>query len=342
MSEKEFNLIEEPWIRVLDNQCQIKHVSLMHVILNAHEYVDLSGELATQDVAVLRLILAVLHTVFSRVDLEGEVSPLEEEDDAYERWKELWDAKRFPEKPIREYLEQWKERFWLFHPERPFGQMAGLDYGTKYDAAKLNGEVSESGNKIRLFSSYAVDEKKSLEYDQAARWLLYINSFDDTSSKPSKEGKEIAKRNGVEMESPGVGWLGKLGLITVKGNNLFETLMLNFILVQVHRDANIPKEEKPVWEMNILPTQERRKINAPDNLSELYTLQSRRLLLQKENDKVIGFLLLGGDYFDREEAMIEPMTVWRRNKTKTTEIDVPRRHDKNKQLWRDFSSIYLG
>ena len=342
MEEKEFNLIEESLIRVIDRECQIKEVSLMDVILHAHEYIDLSGELPTQDVAVLRVILAVLHTVFSRVDLEGNVSALEDEDEAYERWKALWDRGQFPEKPIKEYLEQWKERFWLFHPRWPFGQVAGLDYGTKYDAPKLNGEISESGNKVRLFSSYAGKEKESLSYAQAARWLLYINAFDDTSAKPSKEGKEKAEKEGFKMESPGAGWLGKVGLIVIKGNNLFETLMYNFILVQVHRDNEISDEEKPVWENEFFSVQERKKINVPNNLSALYTLQSRRLLLQRKENKVTGFVLLGGDFFDKDEVFIEPMTVWRRDKTKTVEKDVPKKHDKSKQMWREFASIYLG
>lgn len=341
MGEKEFNLLEEPWICVIDHECRSTELSLMEVLLHAHEYEDLSGELPTQDVAVLRLLLAVLHTVFSRVDLDGDTAPLEEADDAYERWKDLWDAKQFPAKPIQDYFEIWKERFWLFHPERPFGQMAGLDYGTEYEAYKLNGELSQSGNKIRLFSSYAGDRKNYLEYEEAARWLLYLNAYDDTSAKPSKEGKKIAKKAGREMESPGVGWLGKLGLIHVKGNNLFETLMRNLILVQVHRDNEIPAYEKPIWERDVFPRNERVKINVPDNLAELYTLQSRRLFLIKEDSKVIGFRLLGGDFFEKEESVIEPMTLWRTKETKTSEIYIPKRHDFSKQIWREFSSVFI-
>ena len=63
----------------------------------------------------------------------------------------LWELKRFPEQPIRDYLEQWKDRFWLFHPEWPFWQVPEAAIGTEYGAAKLNGEMSESSNKIRLF-----------------------------------------------------------------------------------------------------------------------------------------------------------------------------------------------
>ena len=70
MKEREFNLLEEPWIKVLDGECRIHEVSLTDLFEQAHIYRDLCGELPTQDFAVLRLLLAVLHTVFSRYDKE--------------------------------------------------------------------------------------------------------------------------------------------------------------------------------------------------------------------------------------------------------------------------------
>lgn len=120
MKEKEFNLLDEPWIRVMTDDCSVKDVSLTDALLHAHEYVELAGELPTQDMAILRLLLAVLYTVFSQFDETGQPYPLEEPDDAYDRWENLWRLKKFPEQPICEYLNQYRERFYLFHPERPF------------------------------------------------------------------------------------------------------------------------------------------------------------------------------------------------------------------------------
>ena len=74
---------------------------------------------------MLRLLLAVLFTVFSRVNEVGEPEPLEDEETALERWGALWELKRFPEQPIRDYLKQWKDRFWLFHPTHPFSIRSG-------------------------------------------------------------------------------------------------------------------------------------------------------------------------------------------------------------------------
>ena len=219
MNEKEFNLLDEHWIRVIDDQCRVSEVSLKDAILNAHNYKALSGELPTQDVAIMRLMLAVLHTVFSRVDENGEDAPLDEddEDEALERWKALWDKGHFSEKAINEYLNKWKERFWLFHPERPFGQLAGMKEGTRSNALKLNGELSQSGNKFRMFSLYSGSEKESLSYSQAARWLLYLHGYDDVALKPTNKGKEQA---GGKMPSAKRGWLGQLGLILLEITSL--------------------------------------------------------------------------------------------------------------------------
>ena len=105
MKEIEFNLLDEPWIRVRDDSCQVHEVSLTDALLHAHQYTSLSGELPTQDIVILRLMLAVLHTVFSRVDADGNAAELEDEEEAVERWTDLWELGQLPEEPIREYLE---------------------------------------------------------------------------------------------------------------------------------------------------------------------------------------------------------------------------------------------
>ena len=203
MKEVEFNLLDEPWVRVLCIDCTVREVSLTDALLYAHEYKGLAGELPTQDVAVLRLLLAVLHTVFSRVDVQGENAPISagaEPDLALDRWESLWRLKHFPVQPITTYLEKWHERFWLFHPERPFWQVPQAKIGTAYSAAKLNGEISESSNKLRMFTAYSGTGKSELSYAQAARWLLYVNGFDDTSAKPKGKGlpSTVAGKTGAD------------------------------------------------------------------------------------------------------------------------------------------------
>ena len=329
MEQIEFNLLEEPWIRVMKKDCTVEECSLKQVLLKSHEFLRLSGELPTQDVAILRLLLAVLHSVFYRVDANGNEDPIKDEKQALRRWNELWQAKRLPEKPILDYLEQWKDRFWLFHPEHPFYQVPSAERGTEYKAAKLNGELSESSNKIRLFPIRAGKGKECLSYSEAARWLLYLNGFDDTSSKPKAKG----------LPSPGAGWMGKLGLIWAQGENFFETLMLNLVFLDDSREIwNTPK---PVWELEKPKDGERTEIAIPDNQAELLTLQSRRLLLERKNDVVTGYRLLGGDFFSKINAIVEQMTMWNRVKGKKNEppYDQPKRINPDRKIWRDFGVV---
>ena len=333
MQATEFNLLQEPWIRVRMRDYTVKEVSLTDALLHAQEYVDLAGEMPTQDAAMLRLLLAVLHTVFSRVDAKGDPAPLVTTDKALLRWGELWKLGHFPEQPLRDYLDKWQERFWLFHPERPFWQVPEAKIGTEYAASKLNGELSESSNKLRLFSAYAGNGKAELSYAQAARWLLSVNGYDDTSAKPKGKG----------LPSVGAGWLGKLGYIQAQGKNLFETLMLNLTFLQ--DAAKLWGENHPCWELDVPRSAERTEIALPDNPAQLLTLQSRRLLLHREEAKVVGFTLLGGDFFPRENAFAEQMTVWRDQDPKQSKKTgaytfVPSRHDPSRQFWREFPAVF--
>ena len=203
-------------------------------------------------------------------------------------------------------------------------------------ASKMNGVLSESSNKVRLFSSCAGKSKDTLTYSEAARWLLYVNSYDDTSAKASQESK--SKEN--KLPSLQAGWLGKLGLITVRGNSLFETLMFNFIVVEPS-NREIWADEKPTWELEKPREKERCEIASPDNLAELYTLQSRRTFLERNDTGVTGYYLMGGDFFDENNASIEQMTLWERKDSKlSAPVFGPKRHDYNIKIWREFSTIF--
>ncbi len=332
MKDIEFNLIDEPWIRVALIDGHVEEKSLMDVVLNAHLYKGLAGEMAAQDIAVLRVLVALIHTVFTRVDESGNPSQVTEEKLCITRWKTLWESGRLPEKPIRDYLEQWRERFWLFHPERPFYQVPRATIGTKNTAGKLNGAVSESNNKIRLFSQVSGIGKRMMTYAESARWLLFLNGFDDCAAK------QADKSDGSRSFT--VGWLGKLGLIYAVGGNLFETIMLN--MPMLHDNDMIPwMDDVPTWEMEKVRDSERETIKMPDNLAGLYTLQSRRIILERTDGQVTGYSLLGGDAFEDVNALGEPMTIWRTVRDKKTEVlsYKPLLHLRNRYIWRDFGAF---
>lgn len=329
MEQMEFNLLDEPWIRVMTEDCTVVERSLMQALLNSHQYQRLAGELPTQDVALLRLLLAILQTVFYRVDPEGEDDPIEDRAAAIRRWQALWNAGRFPVQPIRTYLETWKDRFWLFHPEHPFYQVPAAAVGTKFKASKLNGELSESAHKMRLFPLRDGEEKETLSYAEAARWLVTLIGFDDSASTKKETGT-------------GTGWLGDRVNVYAIGENLFETLILNLVFL---KDGKyVWAENIPAWEQPTMTTAKKREIPLPDNQAELLTLQSRRLILSREENRVTGFSSTGGDFFGKEgriNAFSEQMTLWRAGKTPKNAVPqfVPASVDPWRQMWRDFEVI---
>lgn len=330
MKEIEFNLLTEPWVRVRRPDNTVQEVSLTDALLHAQDYVDLAGEMPTQDAAVLRLLLAVLFTVFSRVDAKGKPQPLAQSDDALERWSELWQLGHFPAEPVRDYLEQWKDRFWLFHPTHPFWQVPTLSNGIEFDGKKLNGERAESGNKTPLFQNISKAECAVLTYAQAARWLIYQNGYDERGGRPKAGNKP---RHGVS-------WLGQIGFVAVKGKNLYETLLRNMAF-STEQDA-LQEKQLPCWEREHARTEQSVEIVMPKNQAELLTLQSRRILLirSEEMPGVVGYEVLGGDYWDSENAFGEQMTLWRRTSKENEKVTYePQQHEMGKQLWRELPAM---
>lgn len=325
MSEKIYNLLDEKWILATDDNGNIQEYSIPEIFEHAHELKALAGDIPQQDVVMLRFLLAIMYAVYLRNDENGNPSKTDDPKEMYGRWKALRDKQKFDIKTIKKYLESYRNRFYLFHPTRPFYQ-APITKGTDYEASKLNGTLSESSNKPRLFKPTTVKKSLSMEFDKAARWLMYLHAYDDTSSKPTIRG--------ANMPSCGAGWLGKIGPIYADGRNLFETLMLNLVLVD--SEECVFPDGVATWEPEECHTDERTPIPTPTSPLEILTLQSRRVLLQRKQDKVTGYKLMGGDIVAKENAIIEQMTMWR--KTDSGDL-VPKRLDPSRFLWRDYPSL---
>lgn len=352
MKEKEFNLLDEPWIRVITPSLEQKEVSLIDAMVHAHEYKSLSGEMPTQDAALLRVLLAVALTIFYRYDADGIEEALTSEDDVeddaeddeedgadgntvFGRWKRYWRQGRFPEQAVKGYLETWRERFWLFHQETPFWQVKDLQYGTSYDVECLLGNIKESNNgKTRHhFSMTEGEELNRLSYGEVARWLVHLNAY-------AVNLKTDKKAPGMGLPV-GVGRLGRLGFIMVNGENLFQILMLN--LCACNMDKELWEEPKPVWEQGVRTGQGCER-EAFDNLPELYTMQSRRISLERdESGRLTGFRAMGGDFCAFEDDFSEPMTIWKLkkgDKKNDPQCFLPQTHNPAVHAWREFPVLF--
>ena len=69
---KRYNLLDEPWIEVVSKiRGEQTEISLLELFHHAEQYICLAGEMETQNFAMLRFLLAILQTVFSRYDSDG-------------------------------------------------------------------------------------------------------------------------------------------------------------------------------------------------------------------------------------------------------------------------------
>jgi CRISPR system Cascade subunit CasA len=354
----EFNLLDEPWLVVMvDERGTTKEVSLKDLFAHAHEYKCLAGETPTQDFAILRLLLSILHTVFSRFDAHGnpyeylklddkykqiEVIDEDDEDDYREEllntWKNLWDAKSFPE-IVGDYLEKWRDRFYLFGGEFPFYQFREIGdsdyaYDAKgYEVDKLDGLKLASGKGTdKVVNLFNKNQSDFMGNEGAARWLIYVNNYAEARSGRPKTG---SKKKG----SPGLTWIGRTSGLHVQGSNLFETLMINLVMKTTDQMNGI---QTPIWEAESTVTNfENQSLTyTPNNEAELYTYPSRFLLLTRDDEKmIVGFLLdTGFSNFNKGENLhnIEPMSLWRKSDKKS--LYTPIRVNPIKYFWQEFSS----
>lgn len=334
MEDKAFNLLHEPWIQVLNLNGETEEVSLLNVLERAHELRCLAGELPTQDVAVLRLLLATLYATFTRADAQGNRRPIEDSPEALNRWQSLWELKHFPIEPIKSRLGHYEERFYLFHPERPFYQVAGLhEANGKYNTiAQIVSDVPSRAER-RFLSMKSGKNAEVLSFAEAARWLVSMQAWDYAGKKASVVG---GSPNGG-----GTGWLGKIGVVYPASDSLFETLMLNFVLLK--SDGGLLPYGAPTWEEDEKPSPQKIE-RRPSGYAELLTWQSRRVRLfpgsGNDSNLVKGVLYSYGDVFPTADMLIEQMTGWHL----CTQGDkkgcfIPNKHQEERSLWRDLSAI---
>ena len=267
-----FNLVTDPWIKVLDSDTNSeKLVSLKELFRNAGSYRQLAGEMHAQDLAILRLLEAILITVYSRVDADNQIydwvvlnktmqvqtyenpAGLKLVKTLSKTWKKLYELGNFTD-AIFEYLDK-NITFFDFFGQRPFYQVTAEQYDSfvedkkkikngsgTVDLMQMNRLISQSGNSIAIFAPKSSTWKNKLSLDELIRWLITYQNFTGVTDKTKVRAKE--------NHSNSRGWLYTLNPIFVKGNNLFQTLMLNLVLFNPSMPEYVPQQ--PVWEENLI------------------------------------------------------------------------------------------
>ena len=324
-----FNLLDEPWIRVTRLDGAPDEVSLLALFREATDIAGIHGEIASQDVAILRLLLAISHrTMDGPEDLDT--------------WREYW---KDPERLGRDaaaYLERYRERFDLRDPDRPFFQVAGI-HAASGKTSELESLIVDVPNGNPFFTTRIAQGLESISWAEAARWLVHVHAFDPSGIRTGAVGDPRVK--GGRGYPIGPGWTGQIGTVTVTGESLERTLLLNTVVCERLPDlADVdPEQDLAPWE---------RESDGPAGSHDLvptgpvscYTWQTRRTLLHGDDAGVTGLFLGNGDKATPQNRyLVEPMTAWRYSESQTKKFKVPvympRKLPAEQAFWRGLSTL---
>jgi len=217
MTENRFNLIDEPWIPIVD----VGRVSLKEVFSNP-DLKALGGN-PVQKIALTKLLLAIAQSANTPEDDQA--------------WSEL--GFEGLAKACLEYLEKWNDRFYLYG-EKPFLQMPAIAKAATQPFGAVLPEIATGNTTVHT----QIQQEKALDDADKALLVLQLMGFGLGGKKTDNtavltdgyQGK--TKPNGKGMTGkPGasIGFMGFLHNFW-QGINLQESIWLNlFTNEQVKR-----------------------------------------------------------------------------------------------------------
>ena len=309
----QFNLLDEPWIPVSLLDGSTAEVSLRDLFSRAHEIRAISGEVPLEYIVILRLALAVLYSAYWGA---GDTDAASEE--ALEGlWKHLFSRDRFDMDEIGPYLEEVHDRFDLFGSD-PFYQVADLVYAAKGPAPVSELIIDMPKPDKFLFSMRSMRENLSLSYAEAVRYLLLSHAYDPSGIKSPVVGYSAVK--GGKAYPPkgmlGTGWCGSIGGLFIEDDNLFRTIMRNWVLhLNGVKLLGIAGDLAP-WE-RLSPCADM-VVREPVGPIDLLTWQSRRMRLvpsEREGEVAAVVICYGDAMRAADKDACELMTSWRESRS---------------------------
>ena len=333
MKNPEYNLLDEPWIPVRLVDGTITDVGLLELLRRTTDIADLACELPTQSIAIQRLILAIAYRVATPRDARD--------------WVRQWDEGA-PTEQMIEYLERWRDRFYLFGGRFPFMQVA--DLRTAKDAVSgLEKLIADVPNGEQFFTTRHGRALACIPPSEAARWLVHAQAYDPSGIRSGAVGDSQVK--GGKGYPIGPAWCGHLGLVWLKGQDLDETLVLNLIPASTAALRGVDSSTEwgvCSWEASEPESSVRGDYSLLDpagtpkelSIPRLLTWHSRRIRLVGDSSGVTGVVLAQGDKLAPQEMRLyEPQSLWRystpQSKKFKTDVYMPRKFEAGRALWRN-------
>jgi CRISPR system Cascade subunit CasA len=309
-----FDLLTEPWIRCELLDGTTADFGIRDLFARAHELRTIADPSPLATIGIYRLLLAIMDRALAPTTRA--------------EWVAVWEQRRLPEATLRTYLDRWSERFDLFHPERPFLQVAKLEAamqartGRQPERMQVWRMIMEtslhSAGTTHLFERMPQDPW--VRPRDAARGLLGFLLF--------AQGGRITN----EPESWSAGPLRSGAAVLVLGDNLAKTLKLN-TLIRPERDHT----DLPPWEKASSATRTTRSFLGP---CDRFLFQSRLVEFFPEwsnGEWVVREVVTGaGERCD--DSAPEPMfAYWVRDPKKPP---VAVRIAPDRSAWRDANALF--
>lgn len=309
---KAFNLLDEPWLPVRLQDGEVKELGLHDLFKQASQIVALADTAPPALIAQYRLLLAITHRALSEHQLSWGQRDLHN-----------WFAQGLPTQAITDYLERRRERFWLFHPEYPFMQVAALATAietadklkpwTKIDLA------STSGNAAVVFNHSLDGQPRAISSSRAIRSLLGF-----LQCTPGGLVK-------VFRDADKAGPLANTAAIMPLGGTLAQTLILGL------HPASPKQADLPSWERARLMTADLKAVPiVATGPNDRYTRQTRAVLFQPEEDGTIRWLCLAaGQGLEEIPHAPDPMASFRVGNAGPERLTF----SQERALWRDLPAL---
>lgn len=315
-TSKDFCLLDECWLPVRLTDGRSVELGLLETFRRSSEIAALGETSPPSLVAQYRLLLAITHRALSH--------------DAPALWtnqdRARWYREGLPVERIRDYLEHWLERFWLFHPRYPFMQVAALasaeETKNKRKPWMQIALASASGNAPLLFDHARDDAPVRIRPAEALSLLLGYLQF-----TPGGLVKTL-------RDSDKAGALANTAAIVPIGETLAKTLCLNLHPAPTGNEA---APDLPAWEREPLTIpQLRGNPVLATGPNDRYTRQSRAVLLLRETDGNIRWLRFAAGLALGEDVQAsDPMASFRAGQNGLVRLTFT----EGRAFWRDLPAL---
>lgn len=254
-----FNLIDQPWIPCATLDGRSASLGVLETLTRASELREIADTSPIVTAALHRFLLAILHHEFGPASAET--------------WAEMWREGRWDAARLAGYLDQRRSQFDLFDDRRPFYQVSSLSFEYAVPIVRRYQEVASNANST-LFDHTPDYGGSGISPAEAARLLVGHHGF-AVGGLVSLQRHEDPKT----YKSANAGPLNKGAVMLMRGESLFETLMLNLHVYSPEdgEPFECAGDDVPAWDR---PGETCAEDRLPAGYLDLLTWQSRRIRLE--------------------------------------------------------------